>query len=140
MSRTDFSRGIDWDHSRVPKIFKNRFFQKFVKNRIMRPATFEAVALFGPSSRTSTSPFERVPIEDLELIRSAVATAASAAAASAAAAVPVVESCAVGKLLFNFYPIPKKYRFLTYFGGAGVVPIDSSRIIRPGHGVKMGVC
>ena len=31
-----------------------------------------------------------------------------------------------------------KNRFLTYFGGAGVVPIDSSRKIRPGHGVKIG--
>ena len=32
----------------------------------------------------------------------------------------------------------KQNRFLTYFGGAGVVPIDSSRKIRPGHGVKIG--
>ena len=31
----------------------------------------------------------------------------------------------------------KRY-ILTNFGGAGVVPIDSSRKIRPGHGVKIG--
>ena len=32
----------------------------------------------------------------------------------------------------------KKSLFLTYFEGLGVVPIDSSRKIGPGHGVKIG--
>ena len=32
----------------------------------------------------------------------------------------------------------KKNRFLIYFGGAGVVPIDSSRKTGPKHGFKSG--
>ena len=41
---------------------------------------------------------------------------------------------------YDFYNFEKSIYsiILTYFEGSGVVPIDSSRKIRPGHGVKSG--